>query len=227
MQGLTPFEQTALIGVLAIAILGLGYALFLRRQILREDRGTAKMQEVWGAIRDGADSYLRRQLRSVLPLVAVLTVALFLSVYIAAPSPEAQERFPSLSAEQVRIAIGVGRAVAFVMGALFSISVGQIGMRRAFQGNVRVDTASRRSFGDALRIAYRAGTITGMLTDGLGLLGGTLIFLYFGKAAPDALLGFGFGGILVALFLHVGGGRFTKAADVGAGQVGEVAAVIH
>jgi K(+)-stimulated pyrophosphate-energized sodium pump len=226
MQGLTPFEQTALIGVLAIAILGLAYALFLRRQILREDKGTARMQEVWGAIRDGADSYLRRQLRSVLPLVVVLTAALFLSVYIAPPSPEAQERFASLTAEQVRIAIGVGRAAAFVMGALFSISVGQIGMRMAVQGNVRVASASRRSFGDALRIAYRAGTITGMLTDGLGLLGGTLIFLYFGKAAPDALLGFGFGGTLVALFMRVGGGIFTKAADVGADLVGKVEAGI-
>ena len=226
MQGLTPFEQTALYGVLVVAILGLAYAVFLRRQILREDTGTAKMQEVWGAIRDGADSYLRRQLRSVLPLVVVLTVALFLSVYIAPPSPEALERFASLSAEEVRITVGVGRAAAFVMGALFSLSVGQIGMRMAVQGNVRVASASRRSFGDALRIAYRAGTITGMLTDGLGLLGGTLIFLYFGKAAPDALLGFGFGGTLVALFMRVGGGIFTKAADVGADLVGKVEAGI-
>ncbi|HLB63300.1 MAG TPA: sodium-translocating pyrophosphatase [Anaerolineales bacterium] len=226
MQGLTPFEQTALYGVLVVAILGLAYAVFLRRQILREDTGTAKMQEVWGAIRDGADSYLRRQLRSVLPLVVVLTVALFLSVYIAPPSPEALERFASLSAEEVRITVGVGRAAAFVMGALFSLSVGQIGMRMAVQGNVRVASASRRSFGDALRIAYRAGTITGMLTDGLGLLGGTLIFLYFGKAAPDALLGFGFGGTLVALFMRVGGGIFTKAADVGADLVGKLEAGI-
>ncbi len=226
MQGLTPFEQTALYGVVAVAILGLAYALFLRRQILREDRGTTKMLEVWGAIRDGADSYLRRQLRSVLPLVIILTVALFLSVYIAPPSPEAQERFADLTGEQVRIVIGVGRAIAFVMGAIFSLSVGQIGMRMAVQGNVRVASASRRSFGDALRIAYRTGTITGMLTDGLGLLGGTLIFLYFGKAAPDALLGFGFGGTLVALFMRVGGGIYTKAADVGADLVGKVEAGI-
>jgi K(+)-stimulated pyrophosphate-energized sodium pump len=226
MHGLTPFEQTALYGVLAVAILGLAYALFLRRQILREDRGTAKMQEVWGAIRDGADSYLRRQLRSVLPLVAVLTVALFLSVYIVPPSPEALERFASLPRERIPLVIGIGRALAFVMGALFSLSVGQIGMRMAVQGNVRVASASRRSFGDALRIAYRAGTITGMLTDGLGLLGGTLIFLYFGKAAPDALLGFGFGGTLIALFMRVGGGIYTKAADVGADLVGKVEAGI-
>ncbi len=226
MEGLTTFEQVALYAVLGVAILGLLYALFLRRQILREDKGTPKMQEVWGAIRDGADAYLQRQLRSIVPLIAVLTVALFLSVYIVPPSPEAMERFAGQSEESVRLIIGIGRAVAFVLGALFSLSVGQIGMRMAVQGNVRVASAARRSFGDALRIAYRTGTITGMLTDGLGLFGGTIIFLYFGKAAPDALLGFGFGGTLLALFMRVGGGIFTKAADVGADLVGKIEAGI-
>ena len=113
-----------------------------------------------------------------------------------------------------------------MMGATFSLIVGQIGMRMAVQGSIRVAAASRRSFSDALRIAYRAGTITGMLTDGLGLLGGTLIFIYFGIAAPDALLGFGFGGTLLALFMRVGGGIFTKAADVGADLVGKIEAGI-
>jgi K(+)-stimulated pyrophosphate-energized sodium pump len=95
-------------------------------------------------------------------------------------------------------------------------------MRMAVQGNVRVAAAARTSFREALKIAYRAGTITGMLTDGLGLFGGTILFVYFGKAAPDALLGFGFGGTLLALFMRVGGGIFTKAADVGADLVGKV-----
>jgi K(+)-stimulated pyrophosphate-energized sodium pump len=99
-------------------------------------------------------------------------------------------------------------------------------MRMAVQANVRVAAAARRSFGDSLRIAYRAGTITGMLTDGLGLFGGTMIFIIFGIAAPDALLGFGFGGTLVALFMRVGGGIYTKAADVGADLVGKVEAGI-
>src|SRR3990172_4487896 len=222
MQGLTPFEQTAVYSVLGIAVLGLLYAVFLRAQTLREPKGTARMLEVWNAIRQGADTYLRRQLRSILPLIIVLTAALFLSVYIVPPSPEALERFPGLSPDGVRLTIGVGRALAFVMGAIFSITVGQIGMRMAVQANVRVAAASRRSFGDALRIAYRAGTITGMLTDGLGLFGGTIIFIIFGLAAPDALLGFGFGGTLLALFMRVGGGIFTKAADVGADLVGKV-----
>lgn len=226
VMGLTPLEIFAIWAVLGIAILGLAYAVFLRSQILREDRGTAKMQEVWNAIKDGADAYLRRQLRSILPLIAILTIALFFSVYIVPPSPEALERFEGTDPNTVRLWIGIARALAFVMGAGFSLAVGQIGMRMAVEGNVRVASASRRSFGQALRIAYRAGTITGMLTDGLGLLGGTIIFIILGIAAPDALLGFGFGGTLLALFMRVGGGIFTKAADVGADLVGKVEAGI-
>jgi K(+)-stimulated pyrophosphate-energized sodium pump len=113
------------------------------------------------------------------------------------------------------------------MGALFSAAVGFIGMNMAVQGNIRVAAAAvdkKRGYSDALRIAYRSGTITGMLTDGLGLFGGTVIFLLFGIASPDALLGFGFGGTLLALFMRVGGGIFTKAADVGADLVGKVEA---
>jgi K(+)-stimulated pyrophosphate-energized sodium pump len=226
MEGLTQFEIVAIWSVLCVAILGLLYAIFLRRQIMREDKGTPKMQEVWNAIREGADSYLGRQLRRILPMIVVLTVALFLSVYIVPPTPEALERFAGRSEDQIRLIIGLGRAVAFVMGAGFSLTVGQIGMRMAVQGNVRVASAARRSFGDALRIAYRAGTITGMLTDGLGLFGGTVIFIFFGISAPDALLGFGFGGTLLALFMRVGGGIYTKAADVGADLVGKVEAGI-
>jgi len=222
MTGLSTFEQIAVYAVLGVAFVGLGYAVYLRAQILREDKGTAKMQEVWGWIKEGADAYLARQLRSILPLIAVLTVALFFSVYIVPPSQEALERFSGQTPDQVRLIIGFARAIAFVMGAFFSLTVGQIGMRMAVEGNVRVAAASKRSFGDALRIAYRAGTITGMLTDGLGLLGGTLIFIFLGIAAPDALLGFGFGGTLLALFMRVGGGIFTKAADVGADLVGKV-----
>jgi K(+)-stimulated pyrophosphate-energized sodium pump len=156
----------------------------------------------------------------------VLTVALFFSVYIVPPTPEAMERFAGAGEDSVRLWIGLARAGAFIMGAFFSLMVGQIGMRMAVNANVRVASASRRSFGDALRIAYRAGTVTGMLTDGLGLLGGTLIFILLGIAAPDALLGFGFGGTLLALFMRVGGGIFTKAADVGADLVGKVEAGI-
>ena len=245
MYGLSPFEQVAIWSVLGVAILGLLYAVLLRGQILKEDKGTPRMQEVWNAIREGADAYLTRQLRSILPVIAILTLALFASVFIVRPTPEASEWYclafkgatvetaiecghalTEAEQQQVRWLIGIGRALAFVMGAGFSLAVGQIGMRMAVQGNVRVASAARKSFGESLRIAYRAGTITGMLTDGLGLFGGTIIFIIFGIAAPDALLGFGFGGTLIALFMRVGGGIFTKAADVGADLVGKVEAGI-
>jgi K(+)-stimulated pyrophosphate-energized sodium pump len=221
-MGLTPFETISVWVVLGIAIIGLLYAILLRRQVLAQDKGTAKMIEVWDAIRMGADAYLSRQLRTILPFIVILTIALFLSVYIVPPTIEAMERFKGMSPQQVRLIIGLGRAGAFVMGALFSLTVGQIGMRMAVQANVRVAQAARSSFNGALRIAYRAGTVTGMLTDGLGLFGGTIIFIIFGIAAPDALLGFGFGGTLLALFMRVGGGIYTKAADVGADLVGKV-----
>jgi len=218
----TRFEVVSIWGVLFIAILGLGYAFILKTQIMKKDKGTKDMQEVWGAIRQGADAYLNRQLKSILPLIFVLTVVLFLSVYVIPPSEEALRRFSAMSPDMVRLIVGLGRAAAFVMGAFFSLMVGQFGMRMAVEGNVRVASASRRSFAEALQIAYRTGTITGMLTDGLGLLGGTLIFIIFGIASPDVLLGFGFGGTLLALFMRVGGGIYTKAADVGADLVGKV-----
>jgi K(+)-stimulated pyrophosphate-energized sodium pump len=218
MTDLTAFERIVPFLVIGVAIISLAYAWWLRSGVLKKDQGTAKMQEVWNAIRVGADAYLGRQLRSILPLIAVLAVAMFLSVAVVKPSSEASELF----GDSATIIVAIGRTVAFVLGASFSLIVGQYGMRMAVQANVRVASASRRSFNEALQIAYYAGTITGMLTDGLGLLGGTVIFIIFGKAAPDALLGFGFGGTLLALFMRVGGGIFTKAADVGADLVGKV-----
>jgi len=215
----TPFEQLAILGVLVTAFISLLYAWLLRKNVLKKDKGTPKMQEVWDAIRIGADSYLSRQLKTILPAIILLCIALFLSVNIVAPTEEALERFGS--EESARLWISIGRAVAFIMGATFSMLVGQLGMRMAIQASVRSASAARRSFNESLSIAYYAGTITGMLTDGLGLFGGTIIFIIFGKAAPDALLGFGFGGTLIALFMRVGGGIYTKAADVGADLVGK------
>lgn len=218
----SPFEIVSIWSVLGVAFLGLGYALFLRSQIMRYDKGTAKMQEVWNAIRSGADAYLGRQLKTIIPFIGILTFVLFFSVYIIPPSDEALQRFSQFKPDMVRLIVGFGRACAFIMGACFSLMVGQFGMRMAVEGNVRVASASRRNFSEALKIAYRTGTITGMLTDGLGLMGGTLIFIIFGIASPDVLLGFGFGGTLLALFMRVGGGIYTKAADVGADLVGKV-----
>ena len=218
-HGLNNFEQIAVVCVLFTALFSLWYAWMLRKTVLKKDKGTEKMQEVWNAIRIGADSYLGRQLRRILPAIGFLTVALFLSVYVVPASREAVREF---GAKNAQIVVAIGRTIAFIMGATFSLLVGQLGMRMAIQANVRAASAARRGFNEALSIAYYAGTITGMLTDGLGLFGGTAIFVVFGTAAPDALLGFGFGGTLLALFMRVGGGIYTKAADVGADLVGKV-----
>jgi K(+)-stimulated pyrophosphate-energized sodium pump len=217
-HGLNNFEQISIISIVVVALISLFYAWLLRRHVLTKDKGTAKMQEVWNAIRIGADSYLSRQLKTILPAVGILTVVLFCSVQFMPLSREALAEFPN----NTRIIIAVGRTLAFICGATFSLLVGQLGMRMAIQANVRAASAARRGSNEALSIAYYAGTFTGMLTDGLGLLGGTVIFIIFGKAAPDALLGFGLGGTLLALFMRVGGGIFTKAADVGADLVGKV-----
>ena len=217
-HGLNSFEQISIVLVLVVAFVSLLYAWLLRNSVLKKDMGTKKMLEVWDAIRIGADSYLNRQLRTILPAIVLLAIALFLSVYVVKPSKEAFDEFGA----SAQIIMAFGRMVAFIMGASFSLLVGQLGMRMAIQANVRAASASRRSFTESLSIAYYSGTVTGMLTDGLGLFGGTVIFIIFGKAAPDALLGFGFGGTLLALFMRVGGGIFTKAADVGADLVGKV-----
>ena len=275
MHGIEPFEQVMIFVVLGTAFVALIYAYWLARQTFAADKGSSAMQQIWGYIRDGANAYLRTQLRTVVVLIGVLAIAMFLSVVLVKPTGEANELFcqenveaayaaqiaantglseaeilPELAhktAKQVarengyedfrpeRVASAVdcqpavwsvafGRAIAFIMGSGFSAMVGFIGMNMAVQGNVRVAAASKISFRRALTIAYRSGTITGMLTDGLGLLGGTTIFIIFGKAAPDVLLGFGFGGTLLALFMRVGGGIYTKAADVGADLVGKVEA---
>lgn len=200
------FETIALWGILGVAIAGLLYAILLVFQILREDEGTKKMIKISGAIRIGANAYLRRQLSAVAILIILLSLFLFLT---APPTPYGPP-------------ISWGRALAFLMGAVFSAAVGYIGMNMAARGNVRVAAAAHRSFGDALKIAYRTGTIVGMLTDGLGLLGGTIIYMIYGNLAYEVLLGFGFGGCLLALFMRVGGGIYTKAADVGADLVGKV-----
>ncbi|MFH0942437.1 MAG: sodium-translocating pyrophosphatase [Chloroflexota bacterium] len=209
----TTFEKFALVGVIVTAVLGLIYAAFLARQILKEPEGNERMRHIADAIRHGGNAYLMRQFRTILLLVFVLAVFVFFTGWFAGGTS---------AYGNPNWLIGIGRAGGFLMGALFSALVGFIGMNMAMRGNVRVAEASRTSFTKALKIAYRTGTITGMLTDGLGLLGGTIIFLIFFEDAPLVLLGFGFGGTLIALFMRVGGGIYTKAADVGADLVGKV-----
>ncbi|HXI84941.1 MAG TPA: sodium-translocating pyrophosphatase [Verrucomicrobiae bacterium] len=201
-------EKYALWAVLCVAFAGLGYAMLLVGQVRNADQGTPKMQKVAAAIRAGAEAYLGQQFSKIIVLIGVLTVALFFT----ALAGTSEAKYP----------VAFGRAGAFLMGSLFSFAVGFVGMRFATLGNLRVAAAARNSFGGALQVGYRTGTITGMLTDGLGLLGGTLIFMAYGEKAYEVLLGFGFGGTLIALFMRVGGGIYTKAADVGADLVGKV-----
>jgi K(+)-stimulated pyrophosphate-energized sodium pump len=198
----TLMEKFALWSVLGTAILGLLYAGFLMKQVLAEDEGTDAMKKIAGAIREGSTAYLRQQFKAIVFLILILTAALYFTAGVKY--------------------VALGRALAFLAGSIFSATVGFVGMNLAVRGNVRVAAASRTSFGQALKIAYRTGTITGMLTDGLGLLGGTVIFMLYGERAYEVLLGFGFGGTLLALFMRVGGGIFTKAADVGADLVGKI-----
>ncbi len=196
-------ERIALLGVLVVACAGLAYAAFLVRQVKEADQGTRRMQEVAAAIREGANAYLSAQFRKIGPLIVLITLVLYLT-------------------KMNEPAFAFGRASAFLVGSLFSWAVGFVGMRMATIGNLRVAAAAQHSYGKAMRLGYRTGTITGMLTDGLGLLGGTLIFLIYGEQAYQVLLGFGFGGTLLALFMRVGGGIYTKAADVGADLVGKI-----
>jgi K(+)-stimulated pyrophosphate-energized sodium pump len=222
MAELQPLEQSMLWGVIVVAFISLAYAYWLWRDTLRREKGGPEMQKVWNAIKTGANAYLQRQLRTMVPILLLMAVVLFFSVYVVKPTEQALEMFNN-DVKAAQFWIGIGRSLAFIVGASFSITVGQLGMRVAIEGNIRVAAqAALENYNGALTVAYRAGTFTGMLTDGLGLLGGTIIFMIFGKAAPDALLGFGFGGTLVALFMRIGGGIYTKAADVGADLVGKV-----
>jgi K(+)-stimulated pyrophosphate-energized sodium pump len=201
-------ERTALFGCLIIALCALAYAAMLVKQVVTADQGTQKMKDIAAAVREGANAYLARQLKVVALLIVVLVFVLFFSKYS--------------SGGEYATHFAIGRAWAFLMGATFSALVGLIGMRMATIGNLRVAAAAPVGFGRALMFGYRSGTITGMMTDGLGLLGGTFIFMMYGEHAYEALLGFGFGGTLLALFMRVGGGIYTKAADVGADLVGKI-----
>ncbi len=205
-------EQMGLYAVIGVAVIALIYAIILARQVFKEPTSGGKAKEVWAGIKSGANAYLRTQIKSVVIFVGVLGIFLYVSAALA----------PPVAVGTTPFIITLGRVGAFLMGAFFSAMVGFIGMNMAVQGNTRVSEAAKKGFRGALKIAYRTGTITGMLTDGLGLLGGTLIFLIFLRDAPEVLLGFGFGGTLLALFMRVGGGIYTKAADVGADLVGKV-----
>jgi len=193
--------------ILAISLIAVGYGLWLKMQVMSLSPGTADMQRVGEAIRSGAYAYLQKQVKTMAPLVVVLAILLFLL-------------FKSQSGYTVITATGVSGA--FILGVILSYAAGYIGMGMAVHGNQRTANQALTSYKGALETAFRSGAVGGMMTVGLGLLGATAIFWIFKSDAMKVLVGFGFGGSLAALFMRVGGGIFTKAADVGADLVGKV-----
>ena len=190
--------------VVVVAVVALAVAGFLVRDVLAASQGSPKMQEIALAVQEGASAYLRRQFRTI----GVFVVLIFFVLLI----------LPA-DGESVRI----GRSVAFLFGALFSATTGFTGMWLAVRGNVRVAAAAQESGErNAMRIAFRTGGVAGMFTVGLGLLGAAVVVIIYRANASSVLEGFGLGAALLAMFMRVGGGIFTKAADVGADLVGKV-----
>ena len=189
--------------ILGISLLALAIAYALRAQVLAQDEGTVKMKEIAAAIQEGAAAYLSRQFKTLSVFVAIVFVLLF-----------------TLPGD---LDIRIGRSIFFLVGAGFSALVGYNGMWLAVRANVRVAEAARKKSAQrAVQIAFRTGGVVGMTTVGLGLLGASLVVIIYKENAPAVLEGFGFGAAMLAMFMRVGGGIFTKAADVGADLVGKV-----
>jgi K(+)-stimulated pyrophosphate-energized sodium pump len=198
------------VGVIAaVALAALAVGAVLMREVLAASPGTPRMQEIGLAVQEGASAYLNRQFKTLSGFAAIVFVLLF-----ALPAEDIGER--------------IGRSLFFLAGALFSATIGYLGMWLSTRANIRVASASNESGGreKAMRIAFRTGGVVGMATVGLGLFGASLVVLVYAGHAPRVLEGFGFGAALLAMFMRVGGGIFTKAADVGGDLVGKVEAGI-
>ncbi len=199
----------ALFSAPVVSIIALIYGYILSQRVMKEDMGSPKLKQIAKAVKDGALSYLARQFKVVFPIMAGLAVL-------------------------IAFTLGTGMAITFLLGAVFSALIGYFGMRIAVEANVRTANNATKSLNAALQTSFGAGTVNGMLVVGLGLLGVSLIYMYsyfafisqgadaVAKNATEVLVGYGFGAALLALFMRVGGGIFTKAADVGADLVGKV-----
>jgi K(+)-stimulated pyrophosphate-energized sodium pump len=195
---------TWVVVVALVALAALAVAGYLVREVLAAGEGTENMQSIAKGIQEGAAAYLQRQFRTL----AVFAVVIFVLLFFL-PADSTGER--------------IGRSLFFVVGALFSAVTGYVGMWLAVRANVRVAAAARETGEqNAMRIAFRTGGVAGMFTVGLGLLGAAIVVLVYQGEAPKVLEGFGFGAAMLAMFMRVGGGIFTKAADVGADLVGKV-----
>jgi K(+)-stimulated pyrophosphate-energized sodium pump len=204
---LTGGNLTLVAIVAVIAMAALAMAALFRSQVLRSGEGTENMKTIARAVQEGASAYLSRQFRTLGVFAVVVFALLFLL-----PADDGSVR--------------VGRSLFFLVGAAFSATIGYLGMTLAVKANVRVAAAAREGTHESrdtgMRIAFRTGGVVGMATVGLGLLGASIVVLIYKAEAPAVLEGFGFGAALLAMFMRVGGGIFTKAADVGADLVGKV-----
>ena len=208
--GIDGGEKTLVIVILLIALAAIGFALVIVKEVLAADPGTEKMQEIAKAVQEGAGAFLNRQFKTLGAFAIVVFIVLL-----------------GLPVNEGGFSVQAGRAIFFLVGASFSAAVGYIGMTLATRANVRVASAARGGTAErGFHLAFRTGGTVGMLTIGLGLLGATIVLLVYNDHAPTVLEGFGFGGALLAMFMRVGGGIFTKAADVGADLVGKVEAGI-
>ncbi len=208
-------EWAWLIFAVAVALLAIAVGFLLVRGVLAAPQGTSKMREIAGMIQEGAMAYLKRQFRTIAFIIVPVAALVFVtSTAITEPNGVVALTFGQS---------GAFRTLAFVAGAFLSGLTGFIGMSLAVRGNVRTADAARRgSLPEALKVAFRTGGVAGMYTVGLGLLGATIIIMLFQNTSSAILIGFGFGGSLIALFMRVGGGIFTKAADIGADLVGKI-----
>jgi K(+)-stimulated pyrophosphate-energized sodium pump len=213
-------DKTWLYICLVAGVVGIVSGLLLARNVLAFDQGTAKMKEIALAVQEGAQAFLARQFRAIVMIIIPLAILIFFT----ATKVVRPDGSVALTFQQD----GIYRVICFLFGAAFSGLTGFIGMSIAVRGNVRTAAAASQGGGmkEALRVAFRTGAVTGMLCVGLGLVGATAIVLIFQNSATAVLIGFAFGASLLALFMRVGGGIFTKAADVGADLVGKVEAGI-
>jgi K(+)-stimulated pyrophosphate-energized sodium pump len=210
--------------VIAVSFLSLVFAIYLARWVLARDTGTPKMREISDAIKEGAEAFLSRQNRTIILMSAVLAaVIFFLYAYVRAPSP----------ADPVApVQMAFWTTFSFVLGALCSVIAGYIGMWVSIRANIRTASAVRTSLNEGLRIAMRGGAVSGLFVVAMSLLGvgGLYALLEFlghdPQKIPFTIVGYGFGASFVALFAQLGGGIYTKAADVGADLVGKVEAGI-
>ncbi|HEX6918731.1 MAG TPA: sodium/proton-translocating pyrophosphatase, partial [Actinomycetes bacterium] len=198
-------NQSYVVMVAVIALVALGFAMALVKNVLAAGQGTDNMRNIAAAVQEGAAAFLTRQFRT---LAAFGVLALVLLSLLPADSAS----------------IRIGRSLFFLLGASFSAFIGYAGMGLATRANVRVAAAAREANGaaKAMQIAFRTGGVVGFMTVGLGLLGAAAVVLIYQGDAPTVLEGFGFGAALLAMFIRVGGGIFTKAADVGADLVGKI-----